>query len=147
MFYSLDLLSLKGRRMNLIWLLGTQRLYRRESSVALTFTWQGQERADQEEEGGTSQRGSNGPMQGACQEVVSTIITIRHLAVQVPRSRQGEELLSSYVSHPCLRRVHQLESPVRGAAACHAEPSQFESRVREHASHWPASCANFYACH
>ena len=27
MFYSVDLLSLKGGRMNMIWLLGTQRLY------------------------------------------------------------------------------------------------------------------------
>ena len=79
MFYSVDLLSLKGGRMNIIWLLGMQRLYHRESSVALTFTYQGQERADQEKEGGTSQSGSKGPMQGACEEVVSTIITIRHL--------------------------------------------------------------------
>ena len=38
MFYSVDLLSLKGGRMNIIWLLGMQRLYRLESSVALTFT-------------------------------------------------------------------------------------------------------------
>ena len=43
------------------------------------------------------------------------------VVVQVFRSRQGEELLSSYVSHPSLRRVHQLESPVRGAAASSAK--------------------------
>ena len=30
MFYSVDLLSLKGGRMNMIWLLGTQRLYKIE---------------------------------------------------------------------------------------------------------------------
>ena len=30
MFYSVDLLSLKGGKMNMIWLLGTQRLYKIE---------------------------------------------------------------------------------------------------------------------
>ena len=37
MFYSVDLLSLKGGRMNIIWLLGTQRLYHREFGRAYLY--------------------------------------------------------------------------------------------------------------
>ena len=65
MFYSVDLLSLKGGRMNMIWLLGTQRLGKPvlsemdEFDVFRLCTYlkisQGQDCSNKEEEGGVAQ--------------------------------------------------------------------------------------------
>ena len=71
MFYSVDLLSLKGGRMNMIWLLGTQRLYKIDLLYfkSKMFHTQGQDCLDQEEEIGIAEDGSDGSVQRACNKV------------------------------------------------------------------------------
>ena len=68
MFYSVDLLSLKGGKMNVIWLLGTQRLFKIGLSLCTLNLkhFQGQERLDQEEEIGITEDRSDGSVQRAC---------------------------------------------------------------------------------
>ena len=116
----------------MIWLLGTQRLYKIDLLYFKSemFHTQGQDRLDQEEEIGIAEDGSDGSVQRACNKVGSKeFICFLINAAQVSRARQGEELLPSHVSHAGVRRLHQSEGAMRRAAARHPELVERQGRL------------------
>ena len=98
--------------------------------VKLNFVTQGQDCLDQEEEIRIAEDGSDGSVQRAGEKVVcKELICFLIIAAQVSRARQGEELLPPHVSHAGVRRVHQPEGAMRGAAARHPELVERQGRL------------------